>query len=266
MIELIPILFLSLIQGITEFLPVSSSAHLILVPIILNWDDQGIAMDIAVHVGTLFAVVFYFRKDIFYLIWGLIRKIQNKPSKQYSPLAINLIYASLPIAVIGFLAHDFVSDNLRSPLVVAIATIVFGILLGLADIFSKKTKNLLHMGSFSSIAIGFSQVLALIPGTSRSGITLTAGLALGFNRKVAAKFSFLLSIPAILMAGGYESLKIINSPSHFAPSIFIFAIVCSFLSAYACVSIFMSWFSKIGVWPFVIYRLLLGAGLIWFFT
>lgn len=265
MIELLPLLILSLIQGLTEFLPISSSAHLILLPILLGWQDQGMMMDIAVHVGTLLAVMIYFKKDIGLLIWGLIRVIQKKPSKRYSKLALNLIYASIPIALIGYLAHDFVSTALRSPIVIAFATIVFGVLLGIADKFSSKRKTLTNMSTKSSLVIGCFQVLALIPGTSRSGITLTAGLGLGFTRKVAAKFSFLLAIPTILMAGGYESLKVLQAPSTFSFLAFTIAISCSFISAYACIALFMRFINRVGVWPFVWYRILLGLALIWFF-
>lgn len=258
-------IILAIVQGLTEFLPVSSSAHLILVPLLTGWPDQGLAFDIAVHIGTLIAVCIYFRKDIFRLQLGFLRSLQGRPSRIYSALAWQLIIATIPIALVGWLAHDFVATQLRSPLVIATTTISFGILLLLSDRFSSHAKTLAQMKWKDILIIGLMQTLALFPGTSRSGITLTAGLALGFNRQTSAKFSFLLSIPVILLAGSYEGLKILRSPSPIDGQFLFVGILFAAISAYFCISIFLHFIRKIGVLPFVIYRMLLGGFLLLLF-
>ncbi len=253
MSQALEVITLAIVQGLTEFLPVSSSAHLILVPLL------------TVHIGTLIAVCAYFRKEIIRLIVGFWRSIKGKPSRVYSPLSWQLIVASVPIALIGFLAHDFVATTLRSPLVIACSTISFGLLLCASDYFRVKTKGLYQLGWKDAIIIGFAQTLALIPGTSRSGITLTAGLSLGFNRQSAAKFSFLLSIPVILLAGAYEGLKIIRSPNPVDWPHLTLGIAFAAISAYFCIHAFFQLIKKMGMLPFVIYRLFLGAFLLFMF-
>ena len=264
--DLLHVVVLAIVQGLTEFLPISSSAHLILVPWILGWPDQGLAFDVAVHVGTLIAVCFYFRRKIFFLIWGFLRSLKGRPSKFYSPLAWQLGIACIPIALIGWLAHDFIATTLRSPLVIAFSTIGFGLLLFCGDKFSSHKKRLTQIRWRDTIFIGLMQTLALIPGTSRSGITMTAGLALGFNRTTSAQFSFLLSIPLILMAGSYETIKMVHSPVQiYWPSLLLGISIAAF-SAYLCIHAFLHFIRKIGVLPFVIYRLALGGFLFWMFS
>lgn len=264
---LLPVIILSLIQGITEFLPISSSAHLILTPTLMGWDDQGIAMDIAVHFGTLMAVMGYFRKDILLLLLGLKRTL-NRPSRIYTPMAFYIILATLPVACAGLLLHDFIATSLRNPIIIAIATIFFGVILGLSDRLAIQKKHLTQLNWRSALSIGCAQMLALVPGTSRSGITLTMGLALGFKRDVAARFSFLLAIPTIMMAAMYESLKIWQQPtsSPYTWPMFAFAAVISGLSAYVCIALFMRFINRMGVWPFVWYRIILGCILLFVFV
>ena len=259
------VITLALVQGLTEFLPVSSSAHLILVPHLAGWPDQGIAFDVAVHVGTLIAVCLYFRKDLIRLTQGFYRSVVGRPSRYYSPLAWQLIIATLPIAVIGFVAHDFVADYLRSPLIIAATTIMFGLVLWRTDAIAAQNKRFHQLSYKDAILIGMAQTLALIPGTSRSGTPCTAGLGLGYHRNCSAKFSFLLSIPVILLAGGYEGLKIITSPNPIPWITLSIGVVVSTLSAYICIHAFLQLLRKFGVLPFVIYRLCLGAFLILFF-
>jgi undecaprenyl-diphosphatase len=261
----IEIIILALVQGITEFLPISSSAHLILVPLLTGWTDQGLSFDVAVHVGTLIAVCIYFRQELARLWAGFFRSLQGRPSRFYSPFAWQLIIATLPIAVVGWLAHDFISTTLRSPLVIGFATIAFGLLLLVSDKFSPHTKRLGQLRWKDVMIIGCAQTLALIPGTSRSGITLTAGLALGFNRACSAKFSFLMSIPLIALAGAYETVKIIRDGSPVAWPSILLGIIIAAISAYGCIHAFLHFIRKIGVVPFVIYRLLLGGFLLFMF-
>lgn len=265
MSNLIQTITLAITQGLTEFLPISSSAHLILVPILAGWTDQGIAFDIAVHVGSLLAVLAYFKKDIAQLIHGFFRSLHKGPSDFYSTLSWQLIIATLPIAIVGLIAHDFVATTLRSPLVIAVATIGFGVLLFTSDRYSSHQKNVTQLKWRDIALIGLAQTLALIPGTSRSGITLTAGLALGFDRKSSATFSFLLSIPIIILAGGYEGYKMLISVEPLPWNLLIIGIVSSGLTAYLCIHFFMQFIQKIGMLPFVVYRLVLGCFLLLMF-
>lgn len=261
---LLHIVVLALVQGFTEFLPISSSAHLILVPVLSHWPDQGLAFDVAVHVGTLTAVLFYFRKDISEMFFAWIKSITQRQHNSHSKLAWAVILGSIPVALGGLLLHDLAGTVFRSPLVIAWATIGFGILLGISDWLGKKVAELDNMTWLHIVIIGSSQVLALIPGTSRSGITMTAGLALGLTRQAAARFSFLLSIPAISMAGGYKSIELLSLPAVDWNSI-LWGVILSALSAYLCIHFFLKLLDRIGMMPFVIYRLILGIFLLYVF-
>lgn len=262
---LLQIIVLALVQGLTEFLPVSSSAHLILVPQLSDWPDQGLAFDVAVHVGTLCAVMMYFRKDLRTMTQDWFRSCVTRELSGDSRLAWAVIIGSIPVAVGGLLLHDLVDTVLRSPLVIAWATIGFGLLLWLADIKGQRSRDEHSLHWKDIWVIGLSQVLALVPGTSRSGITMTAGLFLGLNRNAAARFSFLLSIPAILMAGGYKTLKLIETGGvDWTP--IIYGVILSGVTAYLCIHYFLKLLDRIGMLPFVIYRLLLGVALLFIFV
>ena len=261
---LIQIIILASVQGLTEFLPISSSGHLILVPVLSNWPDQGLAFDVAVHVGTLSAVVLYFRKDIGQMVMAWFQSVTRRQHNAHSKLAWAVIIGSIPVGLGGLLLHDLADTVFRSPLVIAWATIGFGILLGISDWVGKKVESLDNMSWVHIILIGVSQVLALIPGTSRSGITMTTGLLLGLTRQAAARFSFLLSIPAILMASGYKSLKLIDTPNVDWMAI-ILGVGLSALTAYVCIHLFLKLLDRIGMLPFVIYRIVLGVVLLYVF-
>lgn len=265
MSNLIQTITLAITQGLTEFLPISSSAHLILVPTLAGWADQGLAFDIAVHVGSLLAVLAYFKKEIAQIIQGFFRSLHKGPSDFYSALSWQLIIATLPIAIVGLIAHDFVATTLRSPLVIAGATIGFGVLLLASDHYSTHQKTITELKWKDIALIGLAQVLALIPGTSRSGVTLTAGLALGFDRKSSAMFSFLLSMPVIVLAGSYEGYKMLTQEAPLPWSLLLIGIAFSSLTAYLCIHFFMQFIQKIGMLPFVVYRLFLGAFLLFMF-
>lgn len=261
---LLQILILASVQGFTEFLPISSSAHLILVPVLTHWQDQGLAFDVAVHVGTLSAVIFYFRHDIIAMVrdWGL--SIAQRQRVGQSTLAWGVIWGSIPVGLAGLLFHDYVDTVFRSPLVIAWATIGFGLLLYYADRIGLRQRQLDSLGWYDVLAIGLAQAVALIPGTSRSGITITAGLFLGLTRDAAARFSFLLSIPAILMAGGYKSLKLFTLPYVDWTSILL-GVAISAVTAFICIHYFLKFLDRMGMLPFVIYRLLLGVFLLYVF-
>ena len=261
--DLIQIIILALIQGITEFLPVSSSAHLILVPLLTEWQDQGLAIDVAAHFGSLFAVVFYFRKDISRILFAGINSIIKKDISEIdSKLFWYLAIASIPVLVSGFLLHDFVSTYLRDPLIIAAASIIFGLLLWFADVTGKRIRQINSIRLRDVIIIGLAQALALVPGTSRSGITMTAALMLGLDRTSAAKFSFLMAVPIILAAGAYESLKLIQMGIAVDINNFLITTFLSAISALLSIYVFMKFLDKIGMLPFVIYRVVLGVVLI----
>jgi undecaprenyl-diphosphatase len=266
-LDLIQLIILAVVQGITEFLPVSSSAHLILVPLLTEWQDQGLAIDVAAHMGSLFAVVFYFRKDISRILFAGINSIVKKDiSETDGKLFWYLVLASLPVLVFGFLLHDIVSTYLREPLIIAVASIGFGLLLWYADIAGKRIRQINSINMRDAIVLGFAQALALVPGTSRSGITMTAALILGLDRKSAARFSFLMAVPIIFAAGCYESLKLIQMNAVVDISNFIFTSFLSAISALLAIHYFLKFLDKVGMLPFVIYRVVLGIILIYIFV
>ena len=257
---------LALVQGLTEFLPVSSSAHLILLPRLLGWTDQGLAFDVAVHIGTLTAVIAYFRHDVMNLFSAWIQSCVSWQLDANARLAWLVVLGTIPVAVAGLLLHDFIESTLRSPVVIAVATIGFGLILGLADLRGRKNRTETSLRVTDVLWIGLAQALALIPGTSRSGITMTAALALGLTRSAAARFSFLLSVPVILMAGGYESLQLLQQAEPVAWGSIVLGTVVAGVSAYLSIHFFMQLIEKVGMLPFVIYRLLLGVLLLLLFV
>ncbi|MBT8064142.1 MAG: undecaprenyl-diphosphate phosphatase [Gammaproteobacteria bacterium] len=260
---LIQIIVLSLIQGLTEFLPVSSSAHLILGGKAFGWQDQGLVFDVATHLGTLLAVLVYFRRELSAMLLACTRPVRDEAGRRHRSLAVWLILASLPALAIGFLARDLVELYLRDVRVIAWTTIGFGLLLWVADAVGGTSRTLKQMKLSPALAIGLAQVLALIPGTSRSGVTITAGRFLGFEPDAAARFSFLLAIPVIAAAGGYGALRVALGD---APIDWIeFALAAGFaaVAGWVCIAAFLALLKRVGLMPFVIYRLALGALLLW---
>jgi len=249
---------LALVQGLTEFLPISSSAHLILVPVWLGWPDQGLAFDVAVHVGTLLAVTGYFRREILEILRALLAIPAHGPSPQ-ARLGLAVAVGTVPVGLAGLLLGDLVETVLRSPLVIATSTVVFGLLLGLADRRGGGTTSEYALGWRAVLWIGLAQALALIPGTSRSGITITAGLWLGLSASAAARFSFLLSIPVIVLAGGLKTLELLSAPGEVDPGLLVGGALLAGVSAYLCIGVFLRVLPRLGMLPFVIYRVLLGG-------
>jgi undecaprenyl-diphosphatase len=253
------ILILALVQGLTEFLPISSSAHLILTPKLLGYQDQGLAFDVAVHIGSLLAVVGYFRADLISMTGAFFRSLGRTgvPSAE-SRLVWMIILATLPIVVIGGAFKSLVETDLRSTLVIATTTVLFGVLLYWFDQRGRRNRDEFSVGWKDALTIGFFQALAIIPGTSRSGITMTAGLMLGLSRKAASRFSFLLAIPTIVMSGALVTLDLVKSSTPVAWNELISGALLSFVSAYLCIHFFLKLIESVGMTPFVIYRLILG--------
>ncbi|MCY0965926.1 undecaprenyl-diphosphate phosphatase [Parathalassolituus penaei] len=257
---------LALLQGITEFLPISSSAHLILPSQMFGWPDQGLAFDVAVHFGTLLAVVAYFRKDLQNMIVGWLTTGFTRTPNDDARLSWMVAIATVPAVVFGLLGEHFIEDNLRSTAVIATTTIIFGIVLGLSDRATVRHNNLAQMTLTLALVIGFAQAMALIPGTSRSGITMTAALFLGFNRVDSARFSFLLSVPLILAAAGLKTLELLQNMDGVDWSMLFLGLAVSGISAWLVISFFLEFIGRIGMLPFVIYRLFLGVVLFAFFV
>ncbi|MBP6513998.1 MAG: undecaprenyl-diphosphate phosphatase [Steroidobacteraceae bacterium] len=257
---------LAIVQGLSEFLPVSSSGHLILVPHFFGWTDQGLAFDVAVHVGTLAAVLGYFRRELIGMATGLTRSLVHREQNEGSRLAWAVIVGTIPAGVVGLTLNDFIETNLRSPLFVAGTLSFWGIVMYLADRFSRQQREESSVGWRDGLIIGLAQALALFPGTSRSGITMTAGLALGLTRTAAARISFLIGVPAIAMAGGYEFLKLAQSPDPVDVKSMALGIGVAALTGYACIHWLLKWLPRIGLLPFTIYRLLIAAVIVWHFA
>ncbi|MDA0821132.1 MAG: undecaprenyl-diphosphate phosphatase [Proteobacteria bacterium] len=256
---------IAVLQGITEFLPISSSGHLILLPLLSGWPDHGLMYDIAAHFGTLLAVVCYFRADLRQMASHWIASLSGGRSNEHSRLAWAVLCATIPVSVAGLVTHDFIAENFRSPLLIAATTIGFAIVLWFADRFGKRTRATQALTWTDIACVGFAQALALVPGTSRSGITISAALALGFTREAAARFSFLLSIPVIVLATSYESLQLIGRQGAIDWLGLSVVTIGSALSAFVCIAVFLRVLDRVGMLPFVIYRFALGGVLIWLF-
>ncbi|MCD8212808.1 MAG: undecaprenyl-diphosphate phosphatase [Campylobacter sp.] len=256
--EIAHIIVLSLVQGVSEFLPISSSAHLVLVPKLLGWSDQGLAFDVAVHIGTLIAILWYFKDRLAKLLNDFCASIAQRRPVGDSTLVWSVGLATIPVGFFGLIFNDFIAQHARNSLLIASTTIIFGVILFIADRKSG-LKNEYDMTIKFALVIGLAQALALIPGVSRSGITISAALFLGFSRSTSANFSFLMSIPVIILAGGFEALKLVESPHHLPWGDLLLGIVVSGVSAYICVKLFMAMIARMSMLPFVVYRLILGV-------
>jgi len=253
------IFVLAVLQGLTEFLPISSSAHLVLLPQLLHWPDQGLVFDVAVHIGSLVAVVFYFRRDVLRMLKAWVGSISGAGANRDSQLAWWIVIGTLPAIFVGFLLQGDIENQLREPWIVAAASIGFGLLLWFADVSARRDRDEFQLSLRDVLLIGCSQVLALIPGTSRSGITITTGLLLGLSRPAAARFSFLLAMPVIFASGVLESVRMFVEVSPISWGDLLFGAVLSALSAGVCIHYFLRLVDRLGMLPFVIYRVLMGV-------
>lgn len=252
-------LYLGLLQGLTEFLPISSSAHLILTPVFFGWSDQGVGFDLSVHFGTLLAVVLYFRQDVFGIARDGLISLGRRKLVGQGPLALYLVIGTIPAGLAGLALLDLIDTVLRAPIVICLTTLVFGLLLGVADWMPKHRRPLESLNWKDALIVGLAQAVALIPGTSRSGITMTAGLFLGMTREAASRFSFLLSIPIIVLAASVKLLEAATSGVAVDWSGFLVGGVTSFAMAIITIHFFLKGLSTVGMWPYVIYRVILAA-------
>lgn len=255
--DAIQALILGLLQGITEFLPISSSAHLILVPVLTGWMDQGVAFDLAVHLGTLLAVILYFHRDVTAVARDGVLSLIHRKTVGQSGLAWGLVIGTIPAGLAGLLLMDVIDTTLRSVAVIATTTLVFGLLLGLADRYGARCRTLGQIMLTDAFWIGVGQACALVPGTSRSGVTITVGLMLGLTREAASRFSFLLAIPIIVLAGGVKLVEAYQSSVMPDWSAFLLGAGVSFLMAITTIHFFLKWLNAVGFWPYVVYRIVL---------
>ena len=283
--DVVHIIVLALVQALTEFLPISSSGHLVLASYFLGWDYQGIAFDLALHFGTLLAVLLYFRKDLFGILFEVLRWRPGRPLNALQRLGVGLALSTVPAVIVGAAMGDAGALVLRHPLVIAVNLVVFGLLLGIADrrtrdtrfqqatadadfvedanaVFSRTTLK-------QALAIGGAQALALVPGTSRSGITMTAGLFLGLTRAAAARYSFLMSVPVMVLAITHSLWELLRA-EHAAPIAwgdFALGALVSGAAGLGVIHVFLGVIRQVGVKPFVIYRVLLGVLVaFWYFA
>ena len=253
--DLIQIVVLSIVQGITEFLPISSSAHLILISKLFGWQDQGILFDIYVHGGSLFAIIYAFKKEVSVLI-------QRAFSPYKQNLFLCLIVATSPVALVGFLGGDFIEQNFRSLKFLILTTFLFAIFLYIADKYGRKTNSIESIDLKDSFIVGMFQIFALMPGVSRSAITMIGALILSYSREDAARFSFLLSIPTLSAVLLGSSLEAIQSEETIDWFILILGGLISFAISLLCINLFLSFIQKIGFTPFVLYRIILSISLV----
>jgi undecaprenyl-diphosphatase len=250
---------LAVVQGVTEFLPISSAGHLILVPVLTPWEDQGLAFDVALHAGSLVAVIAYFRRELRAMAVEWLASLRGGELSADAKLAWAVGLGTIPVGLCGLIFRDEVEALLREPLVLAWSLIGFGLLLGWADWRRRGNKSEYQIGWREVTVIALAQALALIPGTSRSGITMTAALFVGMSREGASRFSFLLSIPVIFLAGALEVGELARAAADVDWPVLILATVVSGISAYACIHYFLAFIRRIGMQPFVIYRIVLGV-------
>ncbi len=265
--DLLHAFILAIVQGLTEFLPVSSSGHLILAPHLFGWEDQGLAFDAAIHMGTLAAIVLYFRRQLTAMAVAWWRSITRGERSPDAWLAWAVLWGTIPVGLAGLLCHEYIETHLRSPLLVAGTLAGYGVLLWLADALGRRERDEYSVGWRDVIVIGCAQALALVPGTSRSGITITAALAMGLTREAAARYSFLLAVPGVALAGLYESFKMVESgaASTLQWQPVVVGIVMAAVSGVLCIHFLLKFIQRFGLLTFAIYRLLLAGVILYVF-
>jgi undecaprenyl-diphosphatase len=261
---------LALVQAVTEFLPVSSSGHLILVPRLLGWADQGLEFDIATNSGTLLAVLVYFRADLAGVVRGLRASFRPGGAGACAPearLGYALLWGTVPAGAVGLLVKEWVASYARAPYLIATTAIVYGLLLGAADLWGRKRLGLSAVGPRQGLLIGCAQALALVPGTSRSGVTMSAALALGVTREAAARFSFLLAVPVGLLVGAKQLVDAVRGQPLGVPlDALLVGIAVSALAGYAVIALLLGWVRRRSLLVFAAYRVALGAFLFLYFS
>lgn len=261
MLDFVKAVVLGLIQGLTEFLPISSSAHLRIFPELFGWGDPGAAFTAVIQIGTELAVLIYFRKDIWRIGSAWVRSLFQPALRGQEDARMGwfVIIGSLPIVVLGVLLKDVIEEDFRSLYVIGTTLIVMGVLLGIADRVSRNDRSIHRLTWQHSVYLGLAQALALAPGVSRSGATISMGRLLGYEREAATRFAFLLAIPAVIGAGIFELKEIPGGDNAYGPVPTLVATVVSFVVGYAAIAWLLRYVTRHSYLPFVIYRVLLGT-------
>lgn len=261
-IQWLQAIVLGIVQGLTEFLPVSSNAHVEIVSRLFHWGDPGAAFTAVTQIGTETAVVIYFWQDIKQIISAWFKSLTQAEARKLPEARLGwfVLLGSIPIGVLGLLFKDHIETTARNLWIVAVALIVMGIVLGLADRYAKHVKTIDDLNPKNAVAFGIGQAMALIPGVSRSGATISFGLFMGFKREVAARYSFLLAIPAVLASGLLELVKVVNDPAVEWP-VTLVATLVAFVVGYWVISTLMKYLVSGSFMPFVVYRIALGLAL-----
>lgn len=255
----IQIVVLAIVQGLTEFLPISSSGHLVLVPYLADWTDQGLAFDVAVHFGSLIAVCIFFREDILGLLRGGAQLLGGDTGPPQAKMALAIGLGTIPAAAAGLLLASWIEANLRDPSIIVYTLAGYGLLMAGADRFCTSRRVIADVRIRDALVIGCAQALSLVPGTSRSGVTITAARFLGFERRDAARFSFLLSAPVILLATVYKGFEMVAGEEAVAWTQLALGATVAAIVAYLSIEFFMRFVTRIGLAPFAIYRIALAA-------
>lgn len=262
--DLLRALFLGLIQGLTEFLPISSSAHLRIIPELLGWEDPGAAFTAVIQIGTELAVLIYFRADIWRIASAWLRSLVRAElrGKRDALMGWYIIMGSLPVVLVGIALKDVIETDFRNLWIIGCTLIGLGVVLGVAERVGRKTRPISQLGWRSAVLMGLAQALSVIPGVSRSGATISMGLFLGYEREAATRFAFLLAIPAVVGAGIFELPTALSDDNAFNGLQTLAATVVSFVVGYATIAWLLRYVSTRSYAPFVIYRILLGAGVL----
>lgn len=260
--ELWHVIVLALVQALTEFLPVSSSGHLGLVGFFLGWPYQGLTFDLALHFGTLTAVVIYYRKDLWRMTAAVFSREDSPTAHAHRRLGWGLVLSTIPAVIVGLSMSDAFVESLRTPWLIAVDLIVFGILLGLADRFGSRQRDVWSMSFRDASLIGLAQALALIPGVSRSGITMTALLAMGLTRIDAARYAFLMSVPIVAAAAAHGLMSIWRAGDSIDITAFAVGAGVAAVAGLACIHLLIGLLKRFGMMPFVVYRIALGLAVI----
>lgn len=258
--------FLGIIQGLTEFIPVSSSGHLVLIPRLFGWDNfvaaegMGTAFDVALHMGTLLALVIFFRHEWASLIKAFFRSFRHRPADWNRPMRVAwmLVLATIPAAVAGLLLGDFIEDNLRAPAAVAVCLIIGALVMMAAEGLGSRSRGIKELNARDATVVGFAQVLALAPGISRSGITISAGMLDGLDREAATHFAFLMSAPIIAGSGIYAGVKLVqNGFPPQGPGVFVAGFITSAITGLLAIGFMLKYMKRYTLKPFIIYRIAL---------
>jgi len=256
---------LAFVQGLTEFLPISSSGHLILLPIFLGWPDQGLAFDVMVHLGTLIAVLIYFRQEVYLILRDTLASAFGAAHTEFSRIGWQIAFATIPVGLVGFFWGGWVESGLRDPRIIGMTMILFAGVLWWVDKHNTQARTLSMLNWRDVLLIGCAQAISLMPGVSRSGMTIAAALLMGLNREAAARFSFLMAIPVIILAGGLKGVELVQSEVAIDWRIMLLGVTVSALVAYACIHWFLGFIRRFSMLPFALYLLVLGVFILFVF-